>query len=97
MMDLTRNQWFLIGLLLLLLGTQFRLVESVDLTPKLTAFLAERSSRPVAAAAMAAQSLANSQPVVKKTVHTPEWLGYCLLSSGAVIVLFSWSMKKPEG
>jgi len=45
MMDLTRNQWFLIGLLLLLLGTQFRLVESVDLTPKLTAFLAERSSR----------------------------------------------------
>jgi len=98
MMDITRNQWFLIGFVLFLLGVQFRLVDSFDLTPKLTAFLAKRSSSPVAAAAVTAQSLADAdQPIIKKRVHPPDWLGYSLLSFGAVLVLHSWSMKKDGG
>ncbi len=98
MMDITRNQWFLIGLVLLLLGIQFRLVESFDLTAKLTTFLAERSSRPMATAAVTAQSLSDAgQPVVKKRVRPPEWLGYSLLSCGAVLILHSWAMKKDGG
>ncbi len=98
MMDITRNQWFLIGLVLLLLGIQFRLVESFDLTARLTTFLAQRSSRPVATAAVAAQSLTDAeQPIVKKKVRPPDWLGYSLLSCGAVLILHSWSMKKEAG
>lgn len=95
MMDITRNQWFLIGLVLLLLGIQFRLVESFELTAKLTTFLAQRSTNPVAAAALSAQSLAGAeQPIVKKRVRPPDWLGYSLFSCGAVLILHSWAMKK---
>ena len=36
MMDITRNQYFLAGLVLLFLGLQFRLVESFVLTPEFT-------------------------------------------------------------
>ena len=36
MMDINRNQYFMVGLVLLLLGLQLRLVDSYTLTPELT-------------------------------------------------------------
>ena len=57
MMDITRNQYFFAGLLLLLVGIQLRLVDSADLTPEFTQFLAERTGHPVAAVNNVGQSL----------------------------------------
>ena len=95
MMDISRNQFYFAGLLCLLLGTQFRLIDSVELTPEFTQFLAERTGHPLAAVGAATQALSPAEkPMVKKAIHPPEPLGWALLSVGAVLVLHSWGMKK---
>ena len=96
MMDITRNQYFFAGLVLLLMGIEFRAVDSFDLTPELTKLLADQSSKPVESAAIATQSLTQpDKPVVKKNVRPPDWVGWLLASAGAVLILHSWAMKKP--
>ena len=79
MMDITRNQYFFAGLLLLMLGGQLRMVDTADLTPEFTLFLAERTGHPFAAVNDVSQSLTQSDtPLAKKTVHPPDWLGWSL-------------------
>ena len=96
MMDITRNQYFFAGLALLLMGIQFRMVDSVELTPEFTQFLAERTGHPLASVSATTQTLTQSEkPLIKKTVKPPEWLGFSLMSIGAVLILHSWGMKKP--
>ena len=96
MMDITRNQYFFAGLACLLIGVQFHMVDSFELNPQFTQFLAERSGHPLASVNAATQSLIPSdEPLAKKTIIPPEWLGYSLISIGAVLILHSWGMKKP--
>ena len=59
-MDISRNQYFFAGLLCLLIGAQFHMIESVDLTPEFTLFLAERTGHPLASVSAASQSLSQS-------------------------------------
>ncbi|MGA2033437.1 MAG: hypothetical protein ABSG68_14375 [Thermoguttaceae bacterium] len=95
-MEINRNQYFLAGLVLLFLGIQFRTVDSFELTPEFTQFLAERSSHPLAAVSATSQSfLSLERATVKKLVRPPDWLGWALLSIGGVLVLHSWAMQKP--
>jgi len=96
-MDISRNQYFLAGLVLLFLGLQFRLVESFVLTPECTQILAERTGNRLAAVGAATPALTPSdKPRAKKTVRPPDWLGWCLASVGAVLIMHSWAMRKPE-
>jgi hypothetical protein len=96
MMDITRNQYFFAGLACVLLGLQFRMVESFELTPEFTQFLAQRTGHPLASVNAAAQTLTQSEkPPAKKTVRPPDWLGWSLISLGSVLILHSWGMKKP--
>ena len=98
MMDITRNQFFFAGLLCLMLGGQLRAVESFELTPDFTQFLAERTGHPLAAVNNATQTIVQSdKPPAKKVCYPPDWLGWSLISVGAVLVLHSWGMKKPGG
>jgi hypothetical protein len=95
-MDISRNQFFFAGLACLLMGLQFRMVDSVELTPEFTQFLAERTGHPLAQASSTAQAVTGSEkPLIKKTVRPPEWIGFSLMSMGAVLILHSWGMKKP--
>ncbi len=96
-MDLNRNQWFLLGLVVLFLGIEFRLIDSIELTPEVTKFLAERTGRPVAAASQTVGTMIRAEAVPPKTVRPPEWLGWALLSLGAVMILHALSMKGPGG
>lgn len=94
-MEITRNQYFCIGLVLLFLGLHFRAVDTVVLTPTLTQALARRSTNPVAAVSATAQSiLPFAQPVARKTVRPPDWIGWALLSFGGVFTLHALSIKK---
>jgi len=95
-MELNRNQWLLAGLVLLLLGLQFRMVDSFVLTPELTTFLADHASGPVAAASQTMGVFMTVEPLAAKTVRPPEWIGWSLLSIGAVFVLHAMSMRKPD-
>jgi hypothetical protein len=95
-MELSRNQYFLIGLVLLLLGFEVHMIDTVELTAECTQLLSERVGRPSAAIAANVQALIpTDKPVVKKTLRPPEWLGWSLMSIGSVLVLHSWAMKKP--
>ena len=97
MMDINRNQYFMVGLVLLLLGLQLRLVDSYTLTPELTQILAERTGEPLAAVNAATSIFTPSgRPLAQKTVQPPEWLGWLMLSAGSVLVLYSLSLKRPE-
>ncbi len=95
-MDLNRNQCYLIGLVLLFIGLQFRMVDSVVLTPEFTKFLAERTGHPVATASNAMETLLGQETSVPpKTFRPPEWIGWALISFGIVMILHSMAMKKP--
>jgi hypothetical protein len=96
MMDITRNQYFFAGLACLLLGLQFRIVETAELTPDFTQFLAERTGHPLATVNAATQTLTQSdEPPAKKTIRPPDWIGWSLISLGSVLILHSMAMKKP--
>ena len=95
MLDMTRNQFFMIGMVLLLLGIEFRLVERVELTPECTQILFKQTSSQLASGASSLLGLGT--PVVKKTIPIPDAVGWGLLCAGGVLVLHSWAMRKPEG
>lgn len=96
-MDFNRNQYFFTGVLVLLIGLQARMVGSFELSSEATRMLAER---PAAAADQGQFSFASAQQTAfnppARVVTPPEWLGWCLISVGSVLVLHSLAMKKPD-
>ncbi len=96
-MDITRYHVFLVGVVLLLLGFEFRLIDSFVLTPKATKFLAEQTGHQAAVASATLLSVAGTEPQLpSKVVNPPEWASWFLLSLGSVFVLQSWAMVKPS-
>ena len=97
-MEFNRNQFFLIGLLILLIGGQLRAVDTFVLNEKTTQFLAQRmKDTKVASANSLTASFASAAPIAKKRVQPPRWLGWSLISIGTVLVLHAIAMKKPGG
>jgi hypothetical protein len=92
-MELNRNNWFMIGLLLLFLGLQFRAVDTFVLNEKTSRFLAERVRPAVAETGF----LASVGPTPRKSIKPPSWLGFAMISVGSVLVLHAMAMKKPGG
>ena len=92
-MDLNRPQMYMAGIIVLMLGIQFRTVDSIILNEHATQFLAEK---------MESLDLANSAPtmfaarvpIVKKVITPPRWLGWSFLSIGGVMVLHALAMRK---
>ena len=92
-MDINRNQFFLMGMVLLFLGVEFRLIDTVSLTPKCTSFLATRANYlAIAGSAADADRVKAAAP---STFHPPEWFGWALLSVASVLILHSLAMKGP--
>jgi len=93
-MELNRNQYFFVGIVLLLMGLQLRMVSSYTLTSEATRFLAERAQGSATDGAMLALSTElGAGP--QKVIQPPEWLGWCLMSMGGVLILHSLAMRKP--
>ena len=79
---MNRNYYFLIGMVILLLGLQFRAVKSFTINEKTSHFITTKLAKGVAADVDAAPStLAESSPSVR-TVKPPRWIGFALLSMG---------------
>ena len=97
-MELNRNHYLAVGTIVLLLGLQLRFVESVRLTKETTRFLAERFDKSTEQVEPMPLSALLSVPATgkSKTIHPPRWLGWSLLSLGAVLVLHSLTMRKPS-
>jgi len=97
-MEFNRNQFFILGVVLLFFGFEFKKVESFTLNERASRVLNER----LAASSGADDGtirpfLASMGPTPRRTIHPPEWIGYALLSVGSVLVLHSLAMKKPGG
>ena len=93
-MDFNRNQFFIAGVLLLLLGIQFRMFDTFTLNEKATAFIASRTGTPTGTVD---NVFAGGGAGVHKQVHPPSWLGWSLMSIGSVMILHSLAMKRPGG
>lgn len=94
-MDLNRNQFFFIGIVVLMLGLQVRYVSAYVLKPEATKFLADRTGQSQGAAGTFFSAVAGSPAGPRKVLHPPEWLSWCLISVGAVLCLHSLAMPKP--
>ncbi len=95
-MEMNRNQYFFLGIFLLLLGLQFRIVSSYILTDEATRFLAERTGSSETQNAML-NFASNLGETSHKVIYPPEWLGWCLISVGSVLILHSFAMRGPGG
>ncbi|MFZ5831337.1 MAG: hypothetical protein ACOY3P_14725 [Planctomycetota bacterium] len=94
-MDITRNQYWLFGWVLLFLGLQFRLIDSVELKPEVSQMLFKQSAPALAAASDGLGAFSTgASPAIRKTVKPPEWIGWALLSVGAVLLLHAAAMPK---
>ncbi len=93
-MELNRNQYFFLGVVIVLMGIQVRVVSEFVLTEEATRFFAERLHASGAEGAMVALT-ANAGTGPQKVLHPPEWLGWCLISVGMVLILHSFAMPRP--
>lgn len=97
-MELNRHHYFFVGLLVLFLGFQFRTVESYVLNEQTTNFIADKLGKsPVDQNNPFRMIMPAAGPLPKKTVRPPEWLGWCLMSVGGVLILHSLAMPRPNG
>ena len=96
-MELNRNQFFLIGLVILLIGVQAHYVHSIELTPNTVKLLANKTGHPMSAAINATDDMTGSETSVapSKTLVVPEAFGWSFMSIGAVLVLHAFAMQKP--
>jgi len=95
-MDINRNQYFLMGLVLLLLGLQFRMIDTVNLTPKCASFLASRTGSLSIAGGSGGANTEKRESPATRTFKPPQWLGWALVSVGSVLILHSMAMKRPD-
>ncbi|QDV68289.1 hypothetical protein Poly24_19980 [Rosistilla carotiformis] len=94
-MKFTRNHYFLIGILLILFGIQFRLVDSFVLNERCTKAL-DRVMRntPVASNDPFSSFVMQVHPNPTKRVRPPRWIGAAMVVSGIVISLHSFSLRR---
>ncbi|WP_236010420.1 hypothetical protein [Candidatus Laterigemmans baculatus] len=97
-MKMTRNHYFLLGVLLILLGIQFRMVESFVLNEPATRALARVTrSTPVASNDMMSTMMLQYHPNPTKRFAPPRWLGLALIASGTVISLHAVAIPRNGG
>ena len=91
-----RKRYFMIGILLLLLGLQFKLVHSVVLNESSTRALANLATDTQIAAQDGAPSLYVNQQQPRRRIQPPAWLGWVLLTAGGVITLHALVLPARE-
>jgi len=96
-MDLNRNQFFFLGIMVLLVGLQLRCVETYVLNQEATEFLAKRTGDSATTTSTSLLSISPGQSAgPRRVIHPPDWFAWCLISVGAVFVLHSLAMKRPD-
>ena len=96
-MDFNRNQFMLIGVVLLFLGIQLRMVDSYVLTESSARVLAKQTQAERASVfpLPAAMTAAGSVPTQHRRIQPPRWLSWAFISAGVILSLHSLAMKKP--
>lgn len=95
-MELNRNHYLVIGVVLILFGIQVRMVDTYVLNQAASARLVPRSQRTLANDLSFSNLMANTTNV-RKTISPQPWVGWLVLSAGAVLTLHALAMPKPGG
>ena len=102
-MEFNRNQYFMFGLIVIFVGIQLRMVDTIVLNEKSSQFIDERmamvSSPDEPTQTNQMMMVSGSNPSLASPSHTidpPDWLGWASLSIGAVLILHSLAMKRPN-
>jgi len=94
--EFNRNQFFFLGAVILLMGLQVRMVSAYVLTEDATRFLVERTQSSASTPEQALVSFTSEAGFMpNKVLRPPQWLGWCLISVGAVLMLHSLAMPRP--
>lgn len=92
-MSFKRTHFLMIGLVMLFIGVQFRLVEGFVLNKPTSQFVSEKfGSKPKGIAAVFTQS----GPTSIRTLEPPKWLAWTFISIGAVLGVYSFALPKTE-
>ena len=95
-MDIDRNRYFMFGVILFLLGLQFRLVDSFVLNESSTRALHKfAQSSKIADNNNMAANIYMDVGAPLKSVKPPNWVGFVLLTVGGVMSLHA--MVLPRG
>ncbi|TWU17633.1 hypothetical protein Pla52o_48480 [Novipirellula galeiformis] len=91
-----RHRYFFFGLLLVLLGVQFRMVDSFVLNESTTRTLARFSQTTTATntSSMVDSILLRVHPKPMKRVEPPRWLGLSMIAFGTVITLHAFAIPR---
>lgn len=95
MSKLNRNHYLLIGLVLMFLGFQFRMVDTFVLNEPVSRVVRGQAQTPAAQTMAFAQRFMPTHAIPRHTVQPPKFVGWVLLSVGSVLVLHSLAMRKP--
>lgn len=94
-MEFDRNRYFMIGMLLFLMGIQFRMVDSFVLNETSTRALAKiTKDTQLASQNFGTDLYLNVHPKPTKRISPPNWLGWVLLTAGGVIILHALVLPK---
>ena len=96
-MEFNRNQWFMIGLVVLAIGIQLRLVDSYVLNEESSRFIEERMNKSQNPNQFRMPVLSTAMPVARKKIEPPKWVGWAVLSAGIILSLHALAMPKPGG
>ena len=93
-----RNRYFLAGVLLILLGVQFRMVHSFVLNEPATRALARvTKSAPVADNSNMTNLWLQVAPNPTKRIEPPRWLGLAMIAVGTVITCHAVVIPRYRG
>ena len=97
-MAFNRRHVLMLGVVVFAVGLQFRIFESVVLNEPSSRFIAEKLSRaePGAQTVQNVLTTSASIPAAKRTIKPPVWIGWAIISVGAVLVLHSLAMSGPD-
>jgi hypothetical protein len=91
-----RNRYFLAGILLILVGIQFRMIDSFVLNESATRALARVSKRATVANNASATSMLmlSAYPNPTKRVEPPRWLGLAMIAVGSIVACHAIAIPK---
>ncbi len=94
-MSMYRNRYFLAGILLILVGIQFRMVDSFVLNESATRALSQVTTSDAFADNSSMNSILMSvYPSQTKRVEPPRWLGLAMIAVGSIVACHAIAIPK---
>ena len=94
-MSMYRNRYFLAGVLLILVGIQFRMVDSFVLNESASRALSNVTQKVTVADNSGMDTFMSSMlPMQQKRIEPPRWLGLAMIAVGSIVACHAIAIPK---